>query len=394
MLVALLLLLADWPQFLGPARNGTYDDSPLGGEPRLIWETGVGAGLAGPVVVGERVILFHRRGDREIVESFERKTGASVWRYEYETTYRDDFGFDKGPRSVPVVAQGVVYTFGAQGVLSAVDLDTGRKRWSVDTRTRFDVPKGFFGAAGSPVVEEGRVLLNVGGPSAGLAAFDASSGELLWTSGRDEASYSSPVTATLGGERLALFFTRDGFVAVDPATGSERHRLRWRSRSGASVNAASPLVVGDVVFLSASYGTGALALRVKGGALETLWSGDESLSNHYATSVHRDGVLYGFHGRQEYGPSFRAVELRTGRVLWSEDGFGAGTVTLAGDQLLIVHERGDMVLAEASPEAFRVLSRERLIPGVIRAYPALSDATLCVRNEKTLAAFDVSARDR
>jgi outer membrane protein assembly factor BamB len=394
MLVALLLLLADWPQFLGPARNGTYDGPPVGGEPRLIWETGVGAGLAGPVAVGERVILFHRRGDREIVESFERKTGASVWRYEYETTYRDDFGFDEGPRSVPVVAQGVVYTFGAQGVLSAVGLDTGRKRWSVDTRTRFDVPKGFFGAAGAPVVEEGRVLLNVGGREAGLAAFDASTGELLWTSGRDEASYSSPVTATISGERLALFLTRDGFVAVDPATGAERHRLRWRSRSRASVNAASPLVVDDVVFLSASYGTGAIALRVKGGALETLWSGDESLSNHYATSVHRDGILYGFHGRQESAPSFRAIELRTGKVLWSEEGFGAGTVTLAGDELLIVHERGDMLLAAASPEGFRVLSRERLIPGVIRAYPALSDATLYVRNEGTLAAFDVSGRDR
>jgi outer membrane protein assembly factor BamB len=288
----------------------------------------------------------------------------------------------------------VVYTFGAQGVLSAVDLDTGHRRWSVDTRTRFEVPKGFFGAAGSPVVEEGRVLLNVGGREVGLAALDASTGELLWTSGRDEASYSSPAMATFGRERLALFFTRDGFVAVDPATGSEKHRLRWRSRSSASVNAASPLAVGDVVFLSASYGTGAIALRLKGEALETLWSGDESLANHYATSVHRDGILYGFHGRQEYAPSLRAVELQTGRVLWSEDGFGAGTVTLAGDALLIVHERGELVLAEASPDGLRVRSRARLIPGIIRAYPALSDATLYVRNEKTLAAFDVSAGAR
>jgi outer membrane protein assembly factor BamB len=234
----------------------------------------------------------------------------------------------------------------------------------------------------------------VGGAEAGLAAFDASTGELLWTSGRDEASYSSPVTATFAGERLALFFTRDGFVAVDPASGAEKHRLRWRSRSKASVNAASPLVVGDVVFLSASYGTGAIALRLKGEALETLWSGDDSLSNHYATSVHLDGVLYGFHGRQESVPSFRAVELRTGKVLWSEEGFGSGTVTLAGDELLIVHERGDLVLAEASPQGFRVLSRRPLIPGVIRAYPALSDATLYVRNARTLAAFDVSAHDR
>lgn len=387
---AVFLMLADWPQLLGPERNGVYDGPAVGGEPELVWQVDVGAGFAGPVVVGERVILFHRRGGKEIVESLDRETGVSVWRHEYETTYRDDFGFDEGPRSVPVVARGVVYTFGAQGVLSAVDLETGKKIWSVDTRTRFGVPKGFFGAAGSPIVEDGRVLLNVGGRDAGLAAFDASQGDLLWTSASDEASYSSPVTATLGGEKLAIFFTRDGFVAVDPATGAERHRLPWRSRSRASVNAASPVVVGDVVFLSASYGTGAIALRVEDDTVETLWSGDESLSSHYATAVHRDGILYGFHGRQEYTQSFRAVELRTGKVLWSEDGFGAGTVTLAGDKLVIVHERGELVLAEASPEGFQVLSRKRLLPGVIRAYPALSEATLYVRNQRTLAAFDVS----
>ncbi|HSF16213.1 MAG TPA: PQQ-binding-like beta-propeller repeat protein [Vicinamibacteria bacterium] len=390
MVFLLILLLADWPQFLGPERNGTYDGPPIRGDaPKLVWQTGVGAGFAGPVVVGERLIVFHRKEDREIVEALERKTGESVWRHDYSTSYRDDFGFDEGPRSVPVVAKGVVYTFGAQGVLSAVELETGRALWSVDTRKRFRVVKGFFGAAGSPVVEDGRLLLNVGGRDAGLAAFDAATGEVLWTAGKDEASYSSPVMASFAGKTLALFFTRDGLVAVDPATGEEKHRLQWHSRSRASVNAASPLVVGDVVFLSASYGTGAIALAVESGGLETLWSGDESLSNHYATSVHRDGILYGFHGRQEYTQSFRAVELRTGKVRWSEDGFGAGTVTLAGDRLVIVHESGELIIARAESDSFRPISRAQLIPGVIRAYPALSDAILYVRNSGTLAAFDL-----
>jgi hypothetical protein len=157
------------------------------------------------------------------------------------------------------------------------------------------------------------------------------------------------------------------------------------------VNAATPLVVDDVIFLSASYGTGAAALRFGPSGLTKLWSSDEALSSHYATAVHREGVLYGFHGRQEYGQSFRAVELLTGKVLWDEEGFGAGTVTLAADKLVIVRESGELVLAEASPKAFRALARARLLEGTVRAYPALSNGVIYLRNESTLAAFDLRA---
>ena len=397
--LATLLLAAagDWPQFLGPDRNGVYSGPaietqwPEGG-PRRLWEKKVGQGFAGPAVAGNRLLLFHRVANREIVEALDASTGAPLWRHEYETTYRDDFGFDEGPRSVPVVAEGVVYTFGAQGVLSAVELETGKPLWSVATADRFKVPKNFFGAAGSPLVIDGRVLLNVGGPQAGLAAFDARTGGLLWTATDDEASYSSPTAADFGSQRLALFHTRSGLEIVDPGNGTVKHHFPWRSRSRASVNAAVPLVVGDVVFLSASYGTGAAALRLGSSSLTKLWSSDEALSSHYATAVHRDQVLFGFHGRQEYGQSFRAVELLTGKVLWSEEGFGAGTVTLASDRLLIVRESGELVVAEASPRAFRVLARVPLLPGTVRAYPALADGVLYLRNETTLAAFDLRAR--
>ncbi len=397
--IATLLFAAagDWPQFLGPERNGVYSGPPIaiqwpGGGPRRVWEKKVGQGLAGPAVAGNRLLLFHRAANREILESLDASTGAPQWRHDYETTYRDDFGFDEGPRSVPVVAEGVVYTFGAQGVLSAVELETGKPLWSVATAERFKVPKNFFGAAGSPLVIDGRVLLNVGGPQAGLAAFDARTGGLLWTATDDEASYSSPTAADFESERLALFYTRSGLEIVDPGKGTVKHQFPWRSRSRASVNAAVPLVVGDVIFLSASYGTGAAALRLGSSGLTKLWSSDEALSSHYATAVHRDGMLYGFHGRQEYGQSFRAVELLTGKLLWSEEGFGAGTVTLASDKLLIVRESGELLVAEASPRAFRVLARAPLLPGTVRAYPALAEGVLYVRNETTLAAFDLRAR--
>ena len=214
-------------------------------------------------------------------------------------------------------------------------------------------------------------------------------GAELWTATSDESSYSSPVGATLGGRRLALFFTRTGLVGLDPASGEVVFQKRWRSRLGASVNAATPLVVGNQVFLSSSYGTGAVLVGVEEAALVDVWQGDDSMSNHYATAVVRDGVLYGYHGRQEYSPSLRAVDLQTGMVHWTEDRFGGGTITLAGARLVILRESGELMLAAASPDGFTPMARAQILPGVVRAYPALADGRLYARNTATLVAVDL-----
>jgi outer membrane protein assembly factor BamB len=348
-------------------------------------------------VAGDRLILFHRVGREEVIDALDPRTGDARWHFAYPTAYRDDFGFDEGPRSVPVVAGSRVYTFGAEGRLHALDVATGRPIWDVDTRMRFNVKKGFFGAAGSPLVEDGRVIANVGGTDgtkgAGIVAFNAETGAVLWTATNHEASYSSPVGATFGGKRTAVFFTRNGLVGLDPSSGSIFFQRMWRSRSASSVNAATPLVIGDVIFISATYETGAAAVRVQGSELKELWSSDEALSNHYATSVYSNGYLYGFHGRQEYNPSFRSVELTTGVVKWSVDRFHAGTVTLAGDKLLILKETGEMILASATPQAFQPLAQAQILPPTIRATPALSDGFLYVRNtdtpDATLVCFDL-----
>ena len=384
----------DWPHFLGPERVGRYLGPPLArtwteGAPRELWRRPVGEGFAGPVVSGGRLLMFHRVGDREVLEALDPETGSSIWRYDYPTTYRDDFGFDEGPRSAPVVDDGRVYTFGAQGQLHAVELDTGAGVWSVDTRSDFRFRKAFFGAAGSPLVEDGRVIANVGGPSDGIVAFDADSGDVLWSVAGEEASYSSPVAATFGGVRHALFFTRDNLVSLDPVDGREHFRRSWRARIRASVNAATPLVVDDLVFVSAQYGTGAGLFRVAGSGLEELWTSNDVLSNHYATSVHRDGYLYGYHGRQEYGPSLRAVALETGEAAWDVPRFGAGSVLLADDLLVIMRESGELLLAEALPDAFTPVARAQLLRGTVRAYPALADGRFFVRNGDTLLAVDL-----
>jgi hypothetical protein len=152
----------------------------------------------------------------------------------------------------------------------------------------------------------------------------------------------------------------------------------------ASVNAASPIIVGNLIFATASYGTGAVRLEWNNGKLQKFWSNDESLSSHYATPVYRDGYLYGFHGRQEYGPSLRCIELKSGKTAWNQDRLGAGTVTLAGDKLLILPESGELTLAKASPSKFTVLGKEQILGTGVRAYPALSDKRLFARDRQSL----------
>ena len=401
---ALLVLLfsgavltgADWPQYLGPGRNGVYTGPPLSESwgpagPRVLWRKDVGAGFAGPAVAGNRLILFHRVGNEEVVESLDAASGRTQWRYAYPTRYQDDFGFDEGPRAVPVVADGVVYTFGAEGQLHAVDLTRGTRIWAEDTMRRFNVPKGFFGSAGSPLLDSGRVIANIGGPKAGIVAFDAKSGMVLWTATDHGASYSSGVAATFHNARRALFLTREGLVGLDPASGRIAFSKPWRARNANSVNAASPLVIGDRIFISAEYGPGAALLRVgaDGSTLAEEWTSNDVLTTHYATAVHHDGFLYGYHGRQELGPSLRAVDGRTGKVAWSQDQFRAGSITLAGNRLLIVRESGEILLAPASPERFRPTARAQVLPAVVRAYPAVADGVVYLRNERTLVALDL-----
>lgn len=394
LLVAEAAAAGDWPQFLGPQRDGVYPGADLADAwpapgPEILWRRPVGQGFAGPVVADGKLILFHRQGDEEVVEALDAAGGEPLWRSAAPTSYRDDFGFDEGPRATPAVAAGRVFAFGAQGRLRCLELATGRQLWSVDTHARFQADKGFFGAASSPLVEGGLVMVQVGGREGGIVAFEAATGEVAWRATEDEAGYASPVAAELGGERLALFYNRAGLTGIVPATGEVRFRFPWRARIRSSVNAASPLVIGQRIFLSASYGVGAALVELRDGRPEPVWSARDALTNHYATSVHRQGVLYGFHGRQETRPALRAVELAGGEVAWSKPRFGAGSLTLAGDRLLILREDGVLVLAEATPKAYRELARAPVLEPTVRAHPAVAGGVLYARDGKTLAAVDL-----
>ncbi len=387
-LLVLLLQAADWPQFLGPTRNGVSTEQIAEDwttAPKVVWKSTVGAGFAGPIVVGDTALLFHRRGDSEIIEAFDVQSGASKWKNEGATSYRDDFGFDEGPRAVPAVSNGRVYAMGAEGTIRCVTLHEGKTLWTVPTKDEYKAQKGFFGMACSPLVDGDNVIINIGGEGGtGLIALDAGTGKLRWKARSDEASYSSPVLAKLDEKNEIIAFTREAVCVIDPPTGRQQTEFPWRARMHASVNAATPIIVGNLIFVTASYGAGAVLLEWKNGKLQKLWSNDESLSSHYATPVYYNGYLYGFHGRQEYGASLRCIDLKSGKSAWSQDRFGAGTVTLAGDKLLILPESGELTLVKASPVKFTVLGKEQILGTGVRAYPALSDKRFFARDRQSL----------
>jgi outer membrane protein assembly factor BamB len=392
--LAMPVAAEDWPQFLGLTRNGVSTETGLAASwpadgPRIVWQRRVGHGWSGPVVAGERLILFHRIGDKEVVECLGAADGKEQWKFEHPTGYVDDFSFDPGPRAAPLIAGQHVYTLGAEGRMHCLDLTTGKKVWDRALNDDYQAPKGYFGVATSPVLEDGLLLINIGGKDAGIVALNKETGKEVWKTTKDAASYSSPVVATIDSVRHALFLTREGIVSLDPSNGQVRFRKRWRSRNNASVNAATPVVVGNEVFFSASYDTGAILLMARKDGFEEVWSNDESLSNHYTTSIFKDGYLYGFHGRQEQKASLNCIEWKTGKVQWTKERFGCGSMILAGDDLIILTEDGELVLAETTPRGFKEKARAKVLGPACRAQIALANGRLYGRDTRKLVCWDL-----
>jgi outer membrane protein assembly factor BamB len=393
-LLAAPLHAADWPQFLGPQRNGVSPETDLllawpkaGPEP--LWQHALGEGYSGPVVAAGRVIVFHRIADKEIVECLDAKTGTARWKYPYKTRYSDNYGKKDGPRATPLIDGKRVYTLGAEGTLTCVDFDKGTKVWSRNISTDYEVRPSFFGVGTAPLVEGNLLLVNVGGKGAGVVAFDKETGKEAWKATDDGASYSSPVAATIDGVRHVFFFTRQGILSLDPKTGAVRFQKRWRARIDASVNAAAPLILGDHVLFSSSYRTGAILLRARKDAADEVWKSDEVLSSHYASMVAKGDHVFGFDGRQEEGARLRCIDARAGKVLWSKENFGCGTIVRAGDLLLMLLESGELVLADASPKAYHERARARILKPT-RAPFALADGCVFARDDERIVCLKVA----
>ncbi len=375
----------DWPQILGPNRNGAaVDEKPLeawpASGPKVNWSFPIGTGYAGPVVVGDQVIVFHRVGDIERVESIDIVKGKSVWKTDYVATYSGGFNPDTGPRCVPLVSGGRIFVFGAAGDLHALKLTDGKKIWSRDTGKDYPNPGSYFGSGSAPIVAGKNLLLNVGGRQAGIVAFDLETGTTVWKKTDERASYSSPTKTVVEGQEQVIFVTRMNTMAVDPKTGEELFLFPFGAR-GATVNAATPLVFDNHLFVSSSYGVGGHLARLTKNSATKIWANDNSMSSQYTTCVHKGGFLYGTHGREDMGiGELRCIEAKTGTVKWAAPGFGVAHTILVGDHLLMLTNKGHLALVAASPSQYKLLASAQLTPNSTRAMPAFAQGRLVFRD--------------
>ena len=381
----------DWPQILGPTRTGKaaederLADSWPAGDPQVAWERNIGEGFAGVAVVNNKVVLFHREDGYETIEALAADTGKSLWDTSYSTKFSGGYSSDAGPRCVPVIDGDRVITFGAKGRLSCYQLSDGTEIWHRDTHEDFAAPDGYFGVGSSPIVVGHRVLVNVGGKESGIVAFDRVSGKTLWKQMDQQASYSSPVTAKLHGIDLAIFITRLKVTGINPRSGTSFFVDDFGAR-GPTVNAANPVVVGNHIFLTASYGIGAKLLRVgTDGSAKLVWEKQNLLSSQYITPILHDGALYGVDGRQDGPPGrLRALDPLSGKVHWTEENFGMASLIIADGKLVILTTAGGLVLSRATTDKYTELARASLFDGSVRALPALSNGMLYARDTRKL----------
>jgi outer membrane protein assembly factor BamB len=388
----------DWPQILGPGRNGiaAADEKlaetwPAGG-PAVVWSREVGSGYAGLAVAGDRAVLFHRVGDREVVEAIAVATGTSLWTSGHPTSFRPQVGGGDGPLCTPVIRAGKVITFGAQGQLSCHDLATGERLWSRATHREFAAPEGYFGAGSTPLVVGDRVIVNVGGrDDAGVVAFALGTGETLWRRSSEAASYSAPVAVDVAGSTHVLMVTRLSCLLVDAATGDVRWRFPFGQR-GPTVNAATPIVIGrDRLLVTSAYGIGCVCAAFDRDVAKPVWQGEGPLATQYCTPIVVGDHLYCIDGRDDLPPAdLVCVEAATGREAWRERGFGYGTIIAAGSTLVVAKTDGDVVLVRADPARLDVLARCRPLRGTLRALPALAAGRLYLRDDATLTCLDLA----
>jgi len=386
----------DWPMYLGPERNSISKETglaefwPAEGPPE-VWRVKLGDSFSPPAMRGTDLVVPHRIGFEEFIDCLDAKTGKLKWRFKYPTRYRDMYGYNSGPRCSPIVTEKEVYTLGAGGEFYCLQRQTGKQIWHRSINTEYKVKQNFFGVGASPVLEGNLLLVNVGGPEgAGVAAFDKQTGKTVWAATNDGASYCTPAVATVNGKRYGFFLTRKGLVITEAASGRVHSTYFFRSRKNESVNGATPIIVDDMVFLSAAYQTGSALVRMKDNGVEEIYRGMQ-MSNHWGTSIYIDGHLYGVDGRHESEANFRCIELKTGKLKWQVDEeLGRATMIVADGKFLILTERGKLVLAKASPEGYKEISRSpTFLSYPCYTPPILANGFLYARDERKLICFDV-----
>ncbi|MBI1903207.1 MAG: PQQ-like beta-propeller repeat protein [Planctomycetia bacterium] len=434
---------SDWPRFLGPtgdsksSEKGILTKWPAKG-PKIVWQRRLGEGYGAPTINRGRLYEFSRFGDTARCTCLKSETGEPLWRFEYATDYVDPFQYSGGPRCCPVVDEDRVYLLGAEGMLHCLDAETGEVRWKLDTIKKFGVAQNFFGVGGSPVVDGELLIVMIGGsppesqdlpPGAldhvkgngsGVVAFDKKTGKVVYQITDELASYASPVLADIAGRRWCFVFARGGLVGFEPQSGKVDFHFPWRANLLESVNASNPVVVGNRVLISETYGPGSALVEVEPGACRAIWTDAEkgrnkSLQTHWNTPIYVDGHVYASSGRHSNGAGLRCVEWNTGKVAWQADSvpfrdpidgeqkealLSRSSLLYADGHFVCLTEFGLLLLIRATPEKFDPAATAYLLeeatdgPRPLIQYPAwaapvLSHGLLYIRGKGRLVCLEL-----
>ncbi len=385
----------DWPQFRGPNRDGVSSETglltswPEGGPP-VLWRVPLGIGFSSAAVVGGRIFTMDSRDESEYAVCLDAEDGRELWRTEVGPLFWEATG--DGPRATPTVEGGTVWAIGSLGDVVALRTDDGAPIWRANLQQRFGTPPQLFGFAMMPLIDGDHLIIEAGAAEGGsIVALDKMDGELAWrtpTSG--PVAYSSPIRVNWQDTEQLLFLNTKDLVSVSP-----QGELLWAVPFGTEspIKVVFPIFVEpDLVFVSASYDIGGMAVRLKRDngsgpvTAEVVWK-SRVMRNHFGTCVARGGLIYGFDNS-----TLRCIEAATGTERWARRRrFGKGSLTWADGHLIVLTERGQLVLVEATGEGYREKGEMALFAERTWTPPSLAKGQLYVRSASALARVDLSA---
>ena len=386
---------AEWHQWRGANRDGVSLETGIlkawsKAGPKELWRLPLGDGFSGISVANGRAYTMFAKGEDEVVVCLDAETGKELWRYLDDWFYTERQG-GNGPRSTPTIDGDTVYVLSAFGRLVALNANTGEELWAHDFTKAFSSSMPRWGFSTSPVVEDHRLLVEVGGANDNaIIAFNKGTGDRIWGRATSPSSYSSPILVTVNGVRQALFFARDELLAVSPEDGSVYWRYPWYGGRN-SDNRVTPVFISpDKIFISSRSGDAGVVLRIIGAdadmRVEEVWR-SHTMINGFSTTVLYDGYIYGFSNT-----IFKCINADTGEEKWKTRGFGQGTVIYADRHLIVLGEDGNLALVQATPEAYREVAQTQILSGRCWTAPTLSDGKLYLRNHQEIVCLDL--RDR
>ncbi len=373
----------DWPQYRGPARDGTSPESGLLTEwpaegPEVLWKHDVGTGFSGLAVTGDRIFTMMAEDDKEYAAAFDAATGEELWRTEIGAQFPSDFG--DGPRSTPAVTGSHVVVLGSYGDLVGLAAEDGSRRWALALPRDFGGAVPGHGYSTAPMIEGDMLMIEVGGGrDKAYAALDPATGETRWTTQDGSATYTSPIGVTLGGRRQLISLGSNQIVSLDP-----EGELIWSHAWDGGI--AMPIFIApDKLFVSTSQ-TSMMARLTEGAngiEVEQVWQNAE-MNNHFNSSVVSGGYIYGFDNN-----ILKCVAVEDGKRMWAKRGFGEGSLILADGHLIILSERGQLVQARATPDGFEEEGRFQALDGKCWTSPALAGGKLYIRNLQQMMSLDL-----